>query len=278
MNKLLYILLFPFICLSQNYNDVTQVNRGGTEILSIQKGNVLVWEKPSSIDLTNLKAYYTMESTANDVYGTYNGTLTGGTWSASGHIGYAFSGDGNQDYIRTPSDAVFSRGNGTTDSPFSYDGWFKFNNNVQQGWLIDKRNTGTNNQDFDLQFYETALYFTIFSGGGTINFLKISYTWTPIVGQWYHIAITYDGSGATTGMELYVDGVSVGTKSTTGTYTAMQGNTGAVSIGAFSLQLTSTTRAFDGLIDNVKYWHEELTPEKVEAIRVKEASGQLITE
>ena len=232
----------------------------------------------NNIDLTNLKAYYTMESSPNDVYGTYNGTQTNGAWSASGKIGYAFSGDGNQDYIRTPADAVFSRGNGIIDSPFSYDGWFKFNDNVQQVWLIDKRNTGANNQDFDLQFYETALYFTLIGQGNTSNTLKISYTWTPIVGQWYHIAITYDGSGAVGGMTLYVDGISVGTTSTSGTYIAMQGNVGSVSIGAFSLQLTSTTRSFDGLIDNIKYWHEELTPEKVEAIRVKENGGQVITE
>lgn len=53
MRNLLFILFFPFICLSQNFNDVTQVNRGDTEILSVQKGATVVWEKPTSNLLSN---------------------------------------------------------------------------------------------------------------------------------------------------------------------------------------------------------------------------------
>jgi len=232
--------------------------------------------KKDSIDITNLKAYYTMEGNANDIVGGHNGTVTNGSF-VTGKIGQGFSGDGNQDYIRTPANAVFNMGNGSTETAFSWDGWFKFNDNGQQAWLICKRNTGTGNQDFDLQFYETGLYWAVYSDGATSNYFRVSYPWTPTVGEWYHIATSYDASKTAAGMKLYVNGVDVGTSAVTGTYNNILGNNTPVTIGAFSLQLTSTTRSFDGVTDNVKLWHEVLTPEKIAAIIAKEESGQLIT-
>ena len=54
---------------------------------------------------------------------------------------------------------------------------------------------------------------------------------TPLVGQWQHVAATYDGTTA----RFYVDGVETATT----TYTGNVGNSGVWRIGAISLLATT---------------------------------------
>jgi Concanavalin A-like lectin/glucanases superfamily/Bacterial Ig-like domain len=75
---------------------------------------------------------------------------------------------------------------------------------------------------------------------------------SPTVGQWEHIAATYDGTTA----RFYVGGVEVASK----TFTGNVGNTNTWRLGAYE---ATPTGFFDGLIDNVRIYDRALSAAEV---------------
>ena len=71
---------------------------------------------------------------------------------------------------------------------------------------------------------------------------------TPTVGQWEHIAATYDGTTA----RFYIGGVEVASK----TFTGNVGNANTWRLGAYE---TPPTGFFDGAIDNVRIYDRALS-------------------
>ena len=76
---------------------------------------------------------------------------------------------------------------------------------------------------------------------------------------WIHLAATYDG----TTLRLYVNGVQVATKATTG---AIRVSTGALRIGGNSVW---TNEWFAGLIDEVRVYNKALTATEIQADMTK---------
>tara|TARA_R110002020_G_scaffold220785_1_gene428721 strand:+ start:3781 stop:5142 length:1362 start_codon:yes stop_codon:yes gene_type:complete len=90
----------------------------------------------------------------------------------------------------------------------------------------------------------TSLQFYIYTSGGWV---AATSSVTIATGQWYHIGCTWDGSGTST---IYVDGSSTGTASPSDiTYAA----TTYHNIGRY------ISNEFNGLIDEVSFWHSELS-------------------
>ncbi len=90
-----------------------------------------------------------------------------------------------------------------------------------------------------------------FDGGRFDFYMKINGTiqhihaGVPAVGEWYHVAGTYDG----TTMRLYVDGVEIGSRTVSGT------------VGAgLDVQINSNNERFDGLLDDVRVYDRALSP------------------
>jgi len=99
---------------------------------------------------------------------------------------------------------------------------------------------------------------------GTNNWEKIdtSSAVTSYEGQWIHVAATYNGvggTGASAGMAIYINGVSVSTATDDyGTYTAMSNRAGVLQFGR------QQTDAFSsGQVSGVKIWNKELTATEV---------------
>ncbi len=88
--------------------------------------------------------------------------------------------------------------------------------------------------------------------GGFPNWLASA----PPVGQWEHIAVTYDGTTAT----MYVDGVNTGTNvgGTLG-----EATTSTITIGARTLTSPGDA-AFNGIIDDVKIFNHALSEAEVQ--------------
>jgi hypothetical protein len=79
----------------------------------------------------------------------------------------------------------------------------------------------------------------------------------PVIGQWQHVAATYDGAVA----KFYVDGVQTASRAVTGSV----GVSNAWRIGAYS---TPAIGLFDGLIDNVRIYDRALTADEVASNRL----------
>ena len=74
----------------------------------------------------------------------------------------------------------------------------------------------------------------------------------PVIDQWYHIVLTYDGSAVT----LYVDGVKEDTTPASG---SLKSNSNDLSIGSVG----GKSKFFGGTIDGVSVYGKALTPEEV---------------
>lgn len=100
------------------------------------------------------------------------------------------------------------------------------------------------------------------SGNGTIT-ENIGYTFTPLPGVWYHLAITYNSAAAiATEIEFFVNGVSVGNgvaeTSDTGVSTLFN-STSAFVIGGDD----NTISHFNGWIDDVRIWNDIRTAAEI---------------
>ncbi|MCI0528195.1 MAG: fibronectin type III domain-containing protein, partial [Nitrospira sp.] len=79
--------------------------------------------------------------------------------------------------------------------------------------------------------------------------------------QWHHIAGTYDGAE----LRLYKDGVLVGGPVQVNSPGPIQDTARVVSIGSYDKTLSGdwTSRAFNGLIDDVKLFNQALNPQQI---------------
>lgn len=139
-------------------------------------------------------------TTAKDVIGGKNGTLTNGpTWN-TGKYGNAVYLDGSNDYVALPTGIVSS-----LSGNYSVSTWVYLNNNTQWTRIFDF-GTGTTNY----------MFLTPRGGNNTISFAIrtasineqiINGTAALPTGGWHHVVVTLQGSTGT----IYVDGTAVGT-------------------------------------------------------------------
>lgn len=196
---------------------------------------------------TGLRLHYTFDenvnpTTATDYSGNgYHGIINPGTsptWTSNGIIGgaYSFSPPGN--YISLPNNLGYT----TQVSAFA---WFK--------------ESGVPGEYYHIIFGGQELEISIPTSGALRTGV---YTNTRFVsnhgsglldGNWHLVGFTFDGTTKTT----YIDGVSVGTQSTTGTLTSSFANR---RMGVFG---TSTGYYANGQIDDARIYGQALTPAQV---------------
>ena len=89
--------------------------------------------------------------------------------------------------------------------------------------------------------------------------------------DWTHITFTYDGSGLTSGILLYVDGVLESMEYlSSGTYVAMENTATPVVFGKNPWNTSST---FSGQMDCTTFWDKELTDAEVLELATEELAG-----
>ena len=166
--------------------------------------------------------------------------------------------DGVDDYVEMGTGTLLF--NRTT--PFTFSVWVKMHQS-ELSVIIGKSFNGGD--------YDGYMLWTNTSGAGnTLNFrlrkntsqlVQILSTSTFNLNQWYHVAVTYDGSGLNTGLKLYVDGINqAGTRS--GTLT--QNLVWPLPARPFNLGARmSSTLYFNGLIDEVGVFDSEISASDV---------------
>ena len=168
------------------------------------------------------------------------GTLIGASWSTQGKYGGALSFNGSTSLVRVADSASLDLTTAMTLSA-----WIK-PTATQSGWrtILQK---------------QTDAYFLNASnnagalrpaGGGTFGG-GTSYVSGPTaspVNAWTHVALTYDG----TTQRLYVNGIQVATRATTG---AIQATASPLWIGGNN----PYGEYFNGLIDEVRIYNRALT-------------------
>ena len=192
--------------------------------------------------------------TANDLYGTNIGTLKNNCPSISpswlvGKNGNALSFNGSSNSVLVNNSVNL---NFTTS--MSVSAWIKWNINPSTGVAYATIVNKNGDSQYRLQHNATNTKFEFglkTNSGDTY----VTSTTTPLIGVWYHLVGTWDGSL----VKIYVNGALEQTRARTGT---MPSSTLPLKIGATSLD----ARWFNGIIDEVSIWDKALSQEEVTQI------------
>jgi hypothetical protein len=200
-------------------------------------------------------------TTANDSSGNGNtGTLGGGnssyrpTW-ATGKIGSAMSFDGANDYIAINNSTSLRPEQITVEAwvkasaiaaPFTYP-------RILDKWTFD----GTYPGGYALGMYanSTQLYFTV--AINNIGAYEIPFSGSLAVGEWYHVAVTFDG----TNIVKYINAVSQAPVSHPGSITYY--NAEVPRNLAIGVRGYGSEDPWSGFIDDVKIYNYARTPAQI---------------
>jgi hypothetical protein len=189
----------------------------------------------------------TVNSSPTDISGQGNhGTMVGATYSP---VDKAFTFDGTDDYIR--AETGFS-GNQSHTASF----WVKPDVvDASTRMMAFISSNGGTNLGRSIMYINTSV-------GTVFDFRSkhiISAT-LPVVGQWLHLAFTYDSSNGAT--KMYMDGILKTDITEVNASTTINLVNGSLSIGTNH----NSTEDFDGQISNPKIYSVALEPSEVQKL------------
>lgn len=179
----------------------------------------------------------TADTSGSSNIGTMNGT---NYWTSSGKFGNGFSASGD-DYVNVPDSASLKPNLVTVAM------WVKPNSVTGDQGIIDK---STTLDSYQMIITSGKFRFLVNTGGST----HLSTT-SPVAGNWYYLAMTYDGSR----MKAYVNGVNEVDVAQTG---SINYDTSNIIIGAMAY--SPAGYYFNGIIDEVKIYNRALSLSEIQ--------------
>lgn len=150
---------------------------------------------------------------------------------------------------------------GTSAFTLSY--WFKMNTLIDSAGLVSKRGGGTDNNAYSTFLKSDGLLYVDIDSTSS-NPQRFTSVTTFVPGQWYHIAVVFDGSLAQASRgKLYVNGTLDNIRPITNT--TIQNSTANLVLG----QVAGNTTVFNGLIDDVCFYRRALTDAEVATLAGK---------
>ena len=215
-----------------------------------------------------LTAHYELDGSLSDVSGRYQHgrTVRGDPTFGSGRVGKAVSFDGDSQ-VSFGSVGGFER-----SEPFSLAVWLQGSGNtpIAAFQKIDNPQTRRGYEflfdDLELVgIQKRAAHLTIrLTSHWPDNAIQIRTTRKLTLGDWYHVALTYDGSGTAAGLRLYINGKPHQTE-------ILQDNlSGAIKTDA-ELQIGNKDlgKPFRGNIDDLRLYERVLDNAEVEQLAIR---------
>jgi hypothetical protein len=239
------------VLVAGGYNDATSTVLASAE----------VYQPSCAPPPSGLVGWWPGDGNADDIIGGNNGILQGATF-ANGEVGQAFSFDGSDDQIVVPHNA-----NQNTGNQITINAWVNPNSSGHGRPIAQKRSSSNvGGYTFETTYSpfgpDDGLQWAIWFGG-TDQLLQ-----TPANvltnGTWQHVAATYDGAA----MRIYVNGVEVASVAASGSIDPVSD---AFVIGR---NVTNTSFAWDGLIDEVQLFNRALSASEIQAIFNAGSSGE----
>lgn len=198
-----------------------------------------------------------------NIINPYRFAAAGTAFDGFGNASRSF--DGVNDYIDLGDSDDFTFSNGSNDTPFSACAWVKAvdwssffiwskytNNSSLKEWYL-----GTTSGDL--------LYFQLNDGNGSVRIGRsCSGALTSYQNAWVHIAATYDGSGSSTGINIYLTefgGTTTAIDTTdynNGSYVTMDNTTEPLWIGRLG------SAEANGKIADARLYSKELSSAEVQ--------------
>ena len=201
--------------------------------------------------------------TAQEVSNAFTGTNFN-TGDQVLHLPFGVSGGGGYNYapslVLTGSN--YQDANSPSLSQFSLAAWFKTTTNFgSEAFIANKGGIGSdsagNNMNYGISMTSSEKIKAGFeTSTGADQFVTSPNSYND--GQWHYAVVTNSG----TNVVLYIDGVQVVTKATSGA--TPEQNTKPFRVGANS-RVTPPGNFFTGEIDEVRVWNDDLTASEVSA-------------
>jgi hypothetical protein len=223
---------------------------------------------------SGLVSYWAMRTntstTVFDEYGTNTGSAANGALlgDAYGKRDAGIGLDGINDYLDIGDKSNLSFGNTTADSAFSIAAWIYITgwDETYSDFIVASKYQGIVNDQGEYSMAlasEGSLSLSLIDRQVNVRETKSTGAGAVSTGVWTHVAATYNGvggSGASAGINLYVNGVlsTNATTSDAGIYVAMHNTAMTLSLGA-SLLVYSTPSYSVGRIDECGIWSRELS-------------------
>jgi hypothetical protein len=186
-----------------------------------------------------------------------NGTVNGATWSAtSGFDGKgAYSFDGTNDYM--------TLGTINMNSDYTVEAWVKFNDTTADATeLINLygETYGSFGPGSGLNWYDDGYFYYRHINGGSYSDKYLNFPFTPTVGTWYFISVTYET--ASNGIKIYVNGNLLGSD----TMGQDWASANTMLVGAFDQSGYGLQAFFNGTIDSVRIYNRSLSEAQIKAL------------
>lgn len=208
-----------------------------------------------------------------------NHTVTNsGAVFSSNYTYFNTSGDGGpksanltateSDYIKVndAADLTFANAGGQ-DTPFTFSLWFSADSFDTTDTLFSKHEQATGDREYSVTVNSTGnvridMFERVAAGGAQLT--RIACNNALNTNQWYHLAITYNGSESSSGVIMYLDSKPLTTCDASGGVYDGMGNTDTpFAIGARYTTFPTTELHFDGRIDEFKIFNKPLNNTEV---------------
>ena len=214
-----------------------------------------------------LTAHYELDGSFSDISGRYQHgrTIVGDPTFGAGKIGRAVSFDGDTE-VSFGNVGAFDR-----SDPFSLAVWLRGTRQPADGRVPETGRTQSARgyewvlDDIVLagiQRWAARLTITLASDGPG-GAIQIRTRERIRLGDWYHVALTYDGSGKAAGLVLYVDGKAFATDVVRDALAGSIATDAPLRIGSKTLG-----KPFVGQIDDLRLYSRALTAEQVEQLAI----------
>ena len=184
--------------------------------------------------------------------------------------GVAVRFNGTDEEADTPDVDGLSFGDGAVDQPFSVVALVKPDSIAAERTILARWDENSGGQSREFRFYHTGAGFPVIElYDESANAYIGRQDQTALSTSAYSLLVTtYDGSGASTGVAIYVDAALVDdADSVSGSYTAME-NLGVVTGLAHKLDTSgAAANFFDGKMALVALVAKELSPDEVWAVK-----------
>lgn len=187
-----------------------------------------------------------------------------GYWT-NGKIGEGASFNGSNDYVEIADTSDLSFGNSSTDLPMTISAWIKMTD-ASNFKIVTKGEYGAGTIEYYFRVGDQGdntdnLIFRIYDEGVALG-REYTTVMTAYEGQWIHVAVTYDGSGTSAGIKLYLNGVRVDDAdyNYSSGYVAMHNLNAAVWVGRYD------TYYSNGLIDETRVYGRALDSSEIQRI------------
>lgn len=156
--------------------------------------------------LADLVAYYKYDSNSNDFSGNgHNGTDTSISYANAGEVGNCATFNGSTSFISVPQSTDFDFSDAVSDIPFSVltGGYFSGTSNT----IIGKNSNSSNNGQWNIYNLSGKIYVLLWKDPVGGIYIGRTSSVTLSLNTQYHICVTYTGSGTSSGIKIYINGI-----------------------------------------------------------------------